>query len=90
MASIEDAFVPILSGVSADRSGYTVLGVLVGRVVNAAYYIYRDTSGEIFTEADGKKIKLDISYADNGMDIKVPLIGYTYRVKFYESPCVQK
>lgn len=87
MASLEEAYSTILMGNFPDKAAsYPIVGVLIGRVVNATYYIYSDTSSKYFSEVNGSKISLNISHDDHGKEIEVPMVGYKYRINFFNSP----
>jgi hypothetical protein len=91
MASLEEAYSTILMGNFPDKAAsYPIVGVLIGKVVNATYYIYSDDVNSYFSEVNGKKIPLSIKYEDHGKEIEVPLIGYKYRINFFNSPKMYK
>lgn len=93
MASINDAYQPILLNKFPENiSKDNIVGVLLGKVVNGAYYInqFKDKTTDktyYYTQDNnGKKIKLDITNNDHGKDIELPLVGTQYRIVFYNSP----
>lgn len=91
MASLEEAYSTILMGNFPDKAAsYPIVGVLIGRVVNATYYIYSDTNSKYFSEVNGSKISLNISHDDHGKEIEVPMVGYKYRINFFNSPKMYK
>lgn len=86
MASLEDAFSShILPGDISNNVQESPVGVLIGRVVNATYYIYKDKTGDYYSLQNGKKIVLRITKADHGTEIEVPFIGYRYKVHIFDA-----
>lgn len=88
MANLNDAFSNfILPGDFPEKNQTdTVVGVLIGRVVNSTYFIYIDDKGKYYTLSNGKYVKLNIEKSDHGSDVEVNLIGVRYKVSFFNSP----
>jgi hypothetical protein len=93
MTSLNDAFQPILlkkfpENIKKD----SVVGVLLGKVVNSAYYINleKDEKKYYTTNDENKKIKLDITLEDHGKEIELPLVGKKYKIVFYNTPYTVK
>jgi hypothetical protein len=89
MASINDAYQPILLNKFPENiSKDNIVGVLLGRVINNAYYINVDKDGKTYytVNDENKKIKLDITPEDHGKEIELPLMGTRYKITFYNSP----
>lgn len=83
MAELNQAYTSILGDHLPEKADmHNIVGVLQGRVVNNTYYIYLDSEKNFYTTENNKKIKLQISVNDHGLDVNTPLFGCVYRVLF--------
>jgi len=89
MASINDAFQPILlNKFPENMTKDNIVGVLLGRIINNAFYIYveKDKISYYTINNENKKLKLDITPEDHSKEIDLPLMGTKYKIVFYNSP----